>query len=96
MKILDTHWFINGGIVRVFDEFEGIKYYVRGLQVGEWSTPEKDAEYIGNWGSTFPKAAGDVLFGVDELRNGNAVQIPMNKEQAELMIRVGTLFLDVK
>jgi len=45
MKILDAYWFINGGIVRVETD-EGIKYYIRGIQANEWSTPEKDAQYV--------------------------------------------------
>ena len=94
MKILDTLWYINCGIVRVEDEYEGIKYYIRGIQNTEWSTPEKDSQLVADWGSTFPKEVGDVLFGVDVLRDGSAVQIPKNKEQAELMIRVGTFYLE--
>ena len=94
MKILDALWFINCGIVRVDDEFASIKYYIRGFQNNEWSTPEKDAQLIADWGSTFPTEAGDVLFGFDGLRNGSAVPLPVNKEQAELMIRVGTLYLE--
>ena len=64
MKILDAYWFINGGIVRVETLDEGIKYYIRGIQANEWSKPEKDAEYIADWGSSFPTEVGDVLFGV--------------------------------
>lgn len=94
MKILDTLWYINCGIVRVEDEYEGIKYYIRGIQSNEWSTPENDSQLIADWGSTFPKEVGDILFGVDALRNGSAVQIPKNKEQAELMIRLGTMYLE--
>lgn len=96
MKVLDSIWFINCGIVRIEDEYEGIKYYIRGIQSNEWSTPEKDEQFVAEWGSTFPREAGDILFGVDPLRDGSAVQIPMNREQAETMIRVGTLYLDVK
>lgn len=96
MKILDSLWFINCGIVRVEDEYEGIKYYIRGIQANEWSTPEEDAMRVAEWGSTFPREVGDILFGVDPLRDGSAVQIPMNREQAETMIRVGTMYLDVK
>jgi hypothetical protein len=68
MKILDTYWFINGGIVCVLDEYEGIKYYIRGIQSNEFSTPEKDAQMIADWGSTFPKEIGDVLFGQKKLK----------------------------
>ena len=96
MKVLDVLWYINCGIVRVEDEYEGIKYYIRGLQANEWSTPERDAQFVAEWGSSFPREVGDILFGVDPLRDGSAVQIPMNREQAETMIRVGTMYLDVK
>jgi hypothetical protein len=96
MKVLDSIWFINCGIVKVQTEYEGIKYYIRGLQAGEWSTPERDADYVANWGSTFPQEAGALLFGEDELRNGSAVQIPKNREQAETMIKVATMYLDIK
>ena len=65
MKILDVMWFCAGhgnvGIVRVEDEYDGIKYYVgqcNGL------SEELDKQRIADWGSTFPKNAGDVLFGV--------------------------------
>ena len=94
MKVLDSTWFINCGIVKVLDEYEGIKYYIRGIQANEWSTPEQDAEMVANWGSTFPREAGDVLFGVDPLRNGEAIQIPLNKEHAESMVRVGMFYLE--
>ena len=96
MQVLDSIWYINCGIVRVEDEYEGIKYYIRGLQANEWSTPERDAQFVAEWGSSFPREVGDILFGVDPLRDGSAVQIPMNREQAETMIRVGTMYLDVK
>lgn len=96
MKVLDVLWYINCGIVRVEDEYEGIKYYIRGLQANEWSTPERDAQFVAEWGSKFPREVGDILFGVDPLRDGSAVQIPMNREQAETMIRVGTMYLDIK
>ena len=96
MQILDIRWFCgssNVGIVQVeFDD--GIGYYIGSPPVIR--TENEDAQWIADWGSTFPKDAGDVLFNRDSLRNGSAVQIPMNKEQAELMIRVGNLFLDQK
>lgn len=96
MKVLDSIWFINCGIVKVQTEYDGIKYYIRGLQEHEWSTPEHDAQYVAEWGSTFPQEVGDILFGADPLRNGEAVQVPLNKEQAEMMIRVGSLYLEQK
>jgi hypothetical protein len=64
MKILNTHWFKGGGIVRVETEYEGIKYYI-----GTWGplggmNEVKDANFIANYGNSFPNRAGDVLFGV--------------------------------
>lgn len=69
MKILDVLWFCgrtNVGIVRVEDEYDGIKYYIASPpDVGTMrSSEEEDIQFIADWGSSFPKAAGDVLFGV--------------------------------
>jgi len=64
MEILDVMWFCgrsNVGIVKVNDEFEGVKYYI-GAVAG--FNEEEDIIFIADWGSTFPKSAGDVLFGV--------------------------------
>ena len=94
MKVNDVIWFAGistVGLVQVDDEYEGIKYYIgaaNGLD------EEVDKEYISVWGARFPKNVGDILFGGDDLRNGNAVQVPMSKEQAEMMIRVGNLYLE--
>jgi hypothetical protein len=67
MKLLDTFWFTNRdgstGIVRVETDYDGIKYYI-GHVPG--FNEQDDSEYIAKWGSTFPKEAGDVLFGVKE------------------------------
>lgn len=64
-KILDAMWFCAGhgnvGIVRVSTEYEGIKYYIGQC---DGIDDEVDRQYIADWGSTFPAAAGDVLFGV--------------------------------
>lgn len=64
MKILNSYWFNGGGIIRVETEYDGIKYYI-----GAWGPlgsmdQKKDADFIANWGNTFPNVAGDVLFGV--------------------------------
>ncbi len=65
MKLLDIRWF-NGqtltGIARTVDEYEGIKYYIAGIEHS--STPKADAQFVADWGSTFPKDAGNALFGV--------------------------------
>lgn len=69
MKILDVLWFCgssNVGIVRVEDEYDGIKYYIGSPPFSECSpnSEEDDSNWIADWGSSFPKHAGDVLFGV--------------------------------
>lgn len=97
MKILDVKWFCgssNVGIVKVFDDYDGIKYYIGSppMIVSE----EVDSQWIADWGSTFPYEAGNVLFGVDDLRNGNAVPIPQNKEQAILMYQMGRNYLGIE
>lgn len=65
MKILDVRWFCgrtNVGIVRVEDEYDGIKYYIGGGFAGY--NEEADKQFIADYGSTFPQNVGDVLFGV--------------------------------
>ena len=67
MKLLDIRWFNCGiliGIARTEDEWEGIRYYISAIH--NTTTPIKDAQCVADWGSTFPKDAGDVLFGVTE------------------------------
>lgn len=61
MKILDVMWFNKVGIVRVEDEYEGIKYYIKDVH---GLSEELDKQSVASWGSTFPNDAGDVLFGV--------------------------------
>lgn len=58
MKI--THYFFNGsiGIVRVDDQYDGIKYY-SGVY-GDRNL--KDSIYhISQWGNTFPMVGGEAL-----------------------------------
>lgn len=67
MKILDVYWFCgrsNVGIVRVEDEYDGIKYYIGSPPMSEFSpySEEADKKWIAEWGSTFPRDAGDQLF----------------------------------
>ena len=64
MKVLDSMWFVRCGIVRVQTEYDGIRYYIHGMEFNENSTESADAQYIAEWGSTFPNDAGDVLFGI--------------------------------
>lgn len=64
MKILDTMWFCgrsNVGIVRIEDEYDGIKYYIGSPKDGGYDE-EYDRQWIADWGSTFPQDAGDKLF----------------------------------
>lgn len=66
MKILDVRWFCgrsNVGIVRVEDEFDGIKYYIGACKGMD---EDMDKQWIADWGSTFPQDAGDILFGVKQ------------------------------
>lgn len=60
MKILDTYWFNNGGIVQVRNNEGLIVYYIAGGIDND--DPNEDAEFIANWGNSFPQHAGDVLF----------------------------------
>ena len=69
MDVLDVLWFCgrsNVGIVRVEDRWDGIKYYIGSPPFSEVSamSVENDKRWIADWGSTFPKAGGDILFGV--------------------------------
>ena len=63
----EVMWFCAGhgnvGIVRVDDPIDGIKYYI-----GACSGYNEDVDIadISDLGSTFPKSAGDKLFGVKE------------------------------
>lgn len=98
MKILDKRWFCgrtNVGIVQVEDLCEGIKYYISAIT--HLSTEEADARFIADWGNTFPKDVGDMLFGVNvlnDLQDGRAVVIPKDAEHAEAMVRVGMFYLE--
>lgn len=63
MRVLDAKWFNDVGIVRVETDYDGIRYYIKA--VVHPSTEVQDAEMIANWGSRFPNAVGDLLFGFD-------------------------------
>lgn len=95
MKVL---WFSGRscvGIVRVETQYEGIQYYI-GCPPGEAKgyNEEEDTQWIADWGARFPREVGAILFGVDPIRDGSAVQIPMNKEQAEAMVKIGMMYLE--
>ena len=72
MNILDVRWFGGGsciGIVRVQDEWEGIKYYIGSPPAGGIDETA-DTKWIADWGGTFPHHVGEVLFGITAYRNG--------------------------
>ena len=57
-------WFCgrtNVGIVQAENDFDGIKYYIGAV---EGLDEEEDKLFIANWGSSFPKDVGNLLFGV--------------------------------
>lgn len=62
--IVDVRWFCSGhgnvGIVKVLDEYKGVKYYIGQC---EGYDEEIDIRHIADWGSSFPRDAGQVLFG---------------------------------
>ena len=62
MKILDVLWFSGSaciGIVKVEDEFDGIKYYINSCSGMD---EEVDKQHIADWGTTFPFDIGEQLF----------------------------------
>ena len=61
MKILDIRWFDTVGIVRLEHGDGEIRYYIKDV-TGNFQID--DVEIVAQWGLSFPKAAGDVLFGV--------------------------------
>lgn len=66
MKFLGVKWFSGHGtvgIVRVKCPYEGLKYY---FGVASGKDEDEDIESIMAWGATFPKQAGDQLFGIKE------------------------------
>jgi hypothetical protein len=63
MEFIDVRWFCghtNVGIVKVNDKYEGIKYYIGAFEYG--NTNEEDIQNLMDWGTTYPKEAGDCLF----------------------------------
>ena len=63
MKILDVRWFNGCGIVRVDTALDGIRYFIKDIRPYGSETEQEDIQDIADWGSSFPKEAGDVLFG---------------------------------
>jgi len=65
MKVIDAYWFSQMGnvsiigIVKVFDEFDGDKYFI-GTAPGD--DKEEDQRHIADTGAKFPKEVGDLLF----------------------------------
>ena len=53
------------GIVQVEDKYDGIKYYIASPPgEAKGNNEQEDIDFIADWGTTFPKPAGDVLFEV--------------------------------
>jgi hypothetical protein len=90
-------WF-NGvslvGIVEVMDPYDGLKYYI-GSPPQEGSEDD-DMRWIADWGARFPMEVGKILFGEDEVRSGKAVPVPVSREHAEGMVKVGMFYLEQK
>jgi hypothetical protein len=64
-KITGIRWFAGAstvGIVQVEDPYDGIKYFIGSPPPA--GTETEDMEWIADWGTTFPKPAGDRLFEV--------------------------------
>lgn len=57
-----THvmWFNKVGIVRVENDYDGVKYYIKEIPGFDI---EHDKQLIAEWGSSFPEDAGYALFG---------------------------------
>jgi hypothetical protein len=83
------------GIVRVVDEWDGVQYYIGSPPMSEHSpwAEEQDMQWIADWGARFPRLLGDTLFNGDPIRDGAAVPVPVNKEHAEAMVKVGMFYL---
>lgn len=65
-KINDWKWFTSSlsvGIVQVEDEYDGLLYYIGPSNNND---EVRDVEWIASWGASFPKVAGDILFGVNK------------------------------
>lgn len=62
MKVLDVRWFNAVGVVRTLDVLDNIRYYIG---IGDGLDEEVDKQFIADWGSYFPKDAGDKLFVLD-------------------------------
>ena len=70
-KVVNSIWFGSAnwggpsciGLVMVKTDYEGVKYYI-GCAKG--FNQEADEKHIADWGHSFPKNAGDVLFGMND------------------------------
>lgn len=92
--ILDVRWFsgrTNVGIVKVETEYDGIRYYIGEMKGYD---EETDKEFLADWGASFPKDAGDVLFGTATALPFFHLPLPRCREDAENMIRLGHFYLE--
>ncbi len=61
-RVVDSRWFNDVGIVRVWGRFDGHRYYIGSTVEGNFM--HQDEERIMKWGTKFPLDAGDALFGI--------------------------------
>lgn len=94
MKILGVQWFAGRtctGIVRVELDGNGVKYFIG---VGQGHNEVDDTNYIAEWGTSFPADAGDVLFGLASTTPTKQVQLPMDRRDADALVRIGMFYLN--
>jgi hypothetical protein len=64
MKLLGIEWFNNVGIARCEGNLQGdVRYYIKAVAGHD---EQADTNDVMQFGSKFPKDAGDALFGVAE------------------------------
>ena len=64
MKVLGIEWFNNVGIARCEGNLPGdVRYYIKAVSGHD---EQADTNDVMQFGSKFPKDAGDALFGVAE------------------------------
>ena len=62
-KIVGVRWFTSTkstvGIVKVIDPYDGICFYISGV---DGTSEDSDKNYIADWGARFPTDIGERLF----------------------------------
>lgn len=89
MRISKVQWFGQYPAVGIAQVKEGnnANYYIGSVHTA--IPNDNDIQYITEFGTPFPKEAGDALFGTKR----DNVLVPTSKEQAELMVRLGSFYL---